>query len=60
MPDGKPAGERCIQLDDNNLCKLFGQPNRPQVCLDFIACPDVCGDNNAQALQLITEMENLT
>ena len=35
MPNGKPAGVRCVQLDDDNLCKLFGTPQRPAVCGDF-------------------------
>ncbi|MGO2372423.1 YkgJ family cysteine cluster protein [Pseudoalteromonas sp. KG3] len=60
MPNGKKAGERCIQLDNNNLCKLFGDERRPKVCSDFSATIDVCGTSNAQALQLITELEHMT
>lgn len=60
MPDGKPAGVRCIQLDENNLCKLFGQDDRPAVCLAFKACPDVCGENADQALKLISDLEKNT
>ncbi|MCF7513192.1 YkgJ family cysteine cluster protein [Pseudoalteromonas sp. L23] len=60
MPNGKPAGKRCIQLDENNLCKLFNQPERPQVCLQFKAMEDVCGDSNEAAMQIITELEMLT
>ncbi|MDN3377246.1 MULTISPECIES: YkgJ family cysteine cluster protein [unclassified Pseudoalteromonas] len=60
MPQGKKAGERCIQLDNNNLCKLFGDESRPKVCSDFSAAIDVCGTTNAQALQLITELEQMT
>ena len=32
MENGKPAGERCVQLDDNNMCKIFKDPKRPKVC----------------------------
>ena len=60
MPNGKKAGERCIQLDEDNLCKLFGDDTRPKVCSDFNATIDVCGTTNAQALTLITELERLT
>ena len=60
MPKGKAAGERCVQLDEDNLCKLFGLPERPQVCLDFKPCQDVCGNSNSEALRLITELEQLT
>ena len=60
MPNGKKAGERCIQLDENNLCKLFGDESGPKVCSDFSATRDVCGSTNAEALALITELEQLT
>ncbi|MCK9818061.1 YkgJ family cysteine cluster protein, partial [Pseudomonas sp. MAFF 302046] len=32
MPNGKPAGERCIHLSVEHLCALFGRPERPPVC----------------------------
>ncbi|MCL1067681.1 YkgJ family cysteine cluster protein [Shewanella olleyana] len=60
MPNGKLAGERCIQLNDDNLCKLFGDPSRPKVCTDFSATIDVCSTTNEQALWLITELESST
>ncbi|WP_018692236.1 YkgJ family cysteine cluster protein [Algicola sagamiensis] len=60
MPEGKKAGERCIQLDENNLCKLFGKPERPKVCGLFKPCPDVCGHTQQEAITLITELEQLT
>jgi len=60
MPNGKKAGERCIQLDERNLCKLFGDESRPKVCSDFSATLDVCGTTNEHALTLITELEQLT
>ncbi|TOB92199.1 hypothetical protein CGJ97_17605 [Vibrio parahaemolyticus] len=60
MPKGKPAGVRCVQLNDDNLCKLFGKPERPNVCHDFKPCPVVCGKTNQEALDNITELEQLT
>lgn len=60
MPHGKPAGVRCIQLNEHNLCKLFGRPERPKVCHAFKACPVVCGKTNQQALANLTELEQLT
>ena len=33
MPRGKPAGVRCVQLDDEQRCRLFGRPERPAVCV---------------------------
>lgn len=60
MPEGKPAGVRCVQLDDQNLCRLFGDPRRPAVCREFEFDPDVCGDDRDQALERIAVMELAT
>ena len=59
-PNGKKAGERCKQLTDNNLCKLFGQPERPAVCHDFKAEKWVCGSTSEEALAILTDLESLT
>ncbi|MBE0484084.1 MAG: YkgJ family cysteine cluster protein [Bacterioplanes sp.] len=60
MPNGKPAGVRCVQLDDDHLCLLFGQSSRPKVCLDFHAEESVCGERNDVALDNLIQLENLT
>ena len=57
MPKGKAAGERCIQLDENNFCKIFAQALRPEVCLRFQADEEFCGDSNELALQRLTLLE---
>jgi uncharacterized protein len=57
MPNGKPAGVRCVQLADDFRCKIFGRAERPQVCSDFQAEPLFCGDSREQALQLIQQLE---
>lgn len=60
MPNGKPAGVRCIQLNEQDLCKLFGQPSRPKVCHQFKACPRVCGKTDQEALDNLIELEAIT
>jgi Fe-S-cluster containining protein len=60
MPDGKKAGERCIQLDSENLCKLFSLPERPDLCDRFKADIDVCGLSNEQALENLIYLEQIT
>lgn len=60
MPQGKPAGQRCIQLDDNNLCRIFGQPERPAVCLNFKADAEICGEQNQVAMDNLISLEALT
>jgi Fe-S-cluster containining protein len=60
MPNGKKAGERCIQLDENNLCKIFGQPDRPKVCSNLKPTKDMCKATNNEALETLTLWEKLT
>jgi Fe-S-cluster containining protein len=40
MPDGKPAGVRCIHLLDDFRCALYNKPDRPKVCTGFKAEPN--------------------
>lgn len=60
MPNGKAAGERCIQLNKENLCLLFGKPERPSVCLQFSPESAICGERNEDALRILTELETVT
>jgi Fe-S-cluster containining protein len=57
MPNGKPAGIRCIQLDDANRCQLFGKPERPAVCVRLRPHLSMCGVSNAEALAILTDLE---
>jgi Fe-S-cluster containining protein len=60
MPDGKPGGVRCIQLTDENLCKLFGNSSRPKVCEAFRPAEDTCGESRTEALTLLGWLEKAT
>jgi len=60
MPNGKPAGERCVQLSVEGLCGLFGKPERPSVCGSFQADPEVCGSSSEEAIRLIGWWEQMT
>ncbi|HVH35160.1 MAG TPA: YkgJ family cysteine cluster protein [Tahibacter sp.] len=60
MPQGKPAGVRCVQLDDDYRCRIFGSPERPEVCGRLRPEPDMCGPDRAHALRWITELEAAT
>lgn len=60
MENGKPAGERCVQLDDNNMCKIFKDPKRPKVCGELKPCEDMCKNNREEALRYLTELEEAT
>ena len=65
MPNGKPAGVRCIQLNDNNQCMIFGLPERPAFCASLQPSVEMCGDESIgqtheYAMIWLTELERLT
>lgn len=60
MPDGKKAGERCIQLTTDNQCKIFGMPARPAVCASLMPSYEMCGDNSSHAIAWLSKLEHLT
>ena len=60
MPGGKPAGVRCIQLDIDNRCLLFGLPERPEVCVQLRPNVEMCGTVTSEALTYLAELERVT
>lgn len=60
MPQGKPAGVRCVQLDDAERCKLFGDPRRPDVCGSLPPSAEMCGGSREHAIAWLTRLEHLT
>ena len=57
MPNGKPAGVRCNQLTEDNRCKLFGHPDRPDVCVRLRPNVEMCGDSADHALPWLAALE---
>jgi hypothetical protein len=63
MPQGKPAGVPCVQLDKQLRCKIFGQPERPAVYGQLQASVEMCGaveDGGAHAGAWLMRLEELT
>jgi hypothetical protein len=60
MESGKPAGVRCIHLNESNLCNLFNKPDRPKVCGGFQADLMFCGSSADEARINIINLERLT
>jgi Fe-S-cluster containining protein len=60
MPEGKPANVRCVQLSDNNLCKIFGSDLRPNVCSSLKPSLEMCSTNRDDALTWLIRLENET
>jgi hypothetical protein len=60
MPNGKPAGMRCVQLTTSNACALFGRPERPAVCRQLRPEPGMCGIDAGEAMSLLGDLERQT
>jgi uncharacterized protein len=60
MPQGKPAGVRCVQLDEANRCRLFGRPERPAFCGGLQPSVEMCGHTREQAMVWIASLERAT
>lgn len=59
MPNGKPAGTRCIHLTHDYKCAIFTSPDRPRVCGGFQAETLFCGNSRDEALQILCSLEGL-
>jgi len=60
MPQGKPAGVPCVQLDDELRCKAFGKPERPAFCAGLQPSAEMCGESREAAMIWLTRLEQAT
>ncbi len=60
LPNGKPAGMACPQLDEALRCRLFGLPERPAVCGSLAPGPEMCGPDRVHAMAWLTRLEQQT
>ncbi len=58
MPQGKPAGIRCVHLNSALGCDLFNDPRRPGVCGAFQPEPLFCGSHRDEALVILAHLES--
>lgn len=57
MPNGKPAGVRCVQLDEHERCRIFAHPERPAVCASLRPSVEMCGASREHAMQWLSWLE---
>lgn len=60
MPDGKPAGVRCVQLTADLRCAIFGLSERPAVCGTFRPSEEMCGRGADAAIEYLSVLEKAT
>jgi uncharacterized protein len=60
MPEGKPAGVRCVQLTADDRCLLFGRTERPTFCVSLRPSEEMCGRTREEAYAGLVQLERLT
>lgn len=60
MPQGKPAGVRCIQLMPDNRCAIFDKPERPAFCGGLQPSDEMCGTDREYAMNWLGMLEKAT
>ncbi len=60
MPNGKPAGVPCVQLDEELRCKVFGTSARPAFCGGLQPAAEMCGASREEALAWLARLEQAT
>lgn len=60
MPQGKPAGVPCVQLDASLRCRLFGRPERPPFCASLKPGAEMCGRSREEATAYLEALEAAT
>jgi Fe-S-cluster containining protein len=60
MPEGKPAGVRCVQLTPGNLCRIYTLPDRPPVCVRLRPSLEMCGQSAEEAYGWLVALEQAT
>ena len=60
MPQGKPAGVRCVQLTEDTRCAVFGKPERPAFCGGLPPSEEMCGESRVHAMQWLERLERAT
>lgn len=57
MPEGKPAGVRCIHLTADNRCAIYDHPRRPACCAGLKPSEEMCGNSREEALAWLEDLE---
>ena len=58
MPHGKPASIRCVQLTDDNRCRIYDA--RPDACQRLRPSREMCGETTEDALHYLSTLERTT
>ena len=59
MPNGKPAGVRCIHLDEANIVNCMVR-RKDLLCVSAFVSKEMCGQSAKEAFDYLTKLEKLT
>ena len=57
MPEGKPAGMRCINLTSSDQCAIHSNPTYPDFCMGLKPSIEMCGDSRNDAMAYLDALE---
>ncbi|OHB91958.1 MAG: hypothetical protein A2Z57_01980 [Planctomycetes bacterium RIFCSPHIGHO2_12_39_6] len=60
MPNGKPAGIRCIHLTIDNRCLIHSKHEKPVVCSNLRPTIEMCGQTFEEAYTYLEHLELYT
>ena len=61
MPDGKPAGTACVNLNPESFeCRIWNHEDYPTFCRGLQASEEMCGGTREYALEYLAKLEILT
>lgn len=60
MPNGKPANVRCVQLGEDQRCRIFGSLERPAFCAGLQPSEEMCGSSREAAIRWLSDLERET
>tara|TARA_B100000768_G_scaffold169515_1_gene175174 strand:+ start:31 stop:279 length:249 start_codon:yes stop_codon:yes gene_type:complete len=58
-PNGKPAGVRCKNMNNNNVCDIYNTDEYPKVCQKYEAEKEFCGDTFEESEKILKQIMKL-
>tara|TARA_Y100001937_G_C7081714_1_gene313307 strand:- start:497 stop:742 length:246 start_codon:yes stop_codon:yes gene_type:complete len=58
-PNGKPAGVRCNNMNEMNICTIHGTSDYPDVCKNYTAEIEFCGKTFEDSKKILTELNTI-
>lgn len=58
-PNGKPAGVRCKNMNEKNVCNIHNTDEYPKVCQKYEAEKEFCGDTFEESEKILKQIMQL-